>query len=340
MILKSKILGIDYHLPETIVSNDDLQRENPDWDVDRIYCKTGISARHVAARDETAGDLGRQAAEKLLKRGLVPNDQIDYVLYCTQSPDQFLPSTACILQDQLGLGRHVGALDFNLGCSGYVYGLQLAKVLIETRSARNVLLVTADTYNKYIHPRDRTVRTLIGDAATATLVGAAGEGPGEIRDFILGTDGSGAENLIVPSGGSRLPRSAETAKEVVDDADCVRSLDNLYMNGQAIFAFAMNTVPGLVKALLQRSGLSADQLDWYVYHQANKFMLENLAMCSRIPAEKMVYHLETVGNTVSSSIPLAIQAYVLAEKIRPGQTMMLIGFGVGYSWGGCTLTWG
>jgi 3-oxoacyl-[acyl-carrier-protein] synthase-3 len=340
MTIRARILGIDYHLPERVETNEDLRRENPDWKVEKIFEKTGIRSRHIAADDETAGDLAFHASEKLLQHNLAPTEKIDYLLYCTQSPDYFLPSTACILQERLKLGKHIGALDFNLGCSGYVYGLQLAKMLVETGAARHVLLVTADTYSKYIHPNDRTVRTLFGDAAAATLVGPADDEPGQIGEFVVGTEGKGAENLIVPSGGFRLPRSASTAEERTDSAGCVRSQDNLFMDGQAIFAFAMNTVPGIIVALLSKSGLSADQIGWYVYHQANKFILENLALCSRIPAEKMVYHLETVGNTVSSSIPLSIQAYVEAGRIQPGQRLMLIGFGVGLSWAGCVVTWG
>ncbi len=197
--MDTAVLGIAYQLPERIETNDDLQRQNPDWRMDDLYAKSGIAKRHIAAEGQTASDLGYEAAAKLLDRQLVPRDEVDYILFCTQSPDYFLPSSACILQHRLGLGKHVGALDFNLGCSGFVYGLQLANSLVSTAAARNVLLITADTYTKYIHPRDRTVRTLFGDGAAATLVGRAVD-VGRIGTFLLGTDGKGAENLIVPAG--------------------------------------------------------------------------------------------------------------------------------------------
>jgi 3-oxoacyl-[acyl-carrier-protein] synthase-3 len=216
----------------------------------------------------------------------------------------------------------------------------LAKSLVETRAARNLLLITTDTYSKLIHPKDRGVRALFGDGAAATLVGGAEDGQGCLGGFVVGTDGSAAANLIVPSGGFRLPRSAKTAIELQDEQGCIRSQDHLYMDGQAIMSFALNRVPRAVTALLQRSGLTADQVDWYVYHQANKFMLGNLAMCSRIPAEKMVYHLETVGNTVAASIPLALEAYVQRGQIQPGHRLVLVGFGVGLSWAVCLATWG
>ena len=270
----------------------------------------------------------------------MPKDEIDYLLVSTQTPDHLLPSNACWLQQRLQLGRHVGAFDFNLGCSGFVGGLQLAKCLVETRAARNVLFITADTYSKLIHRQDRTVRALFGDGAAATLIGPAGDEVGEIGRFVVGTDGSGAANLIVPSGGCRLPHSAATAAVRTDEHGCIRSQDHLYMDGQAIFSFALNTVPRAIATLLEQSDLTPDQVDWYVYHQANKFMLENLALCSRIPAAKMVYHLETAGNTVSASIPLAIEAYLRDGRIRPGHSLLLIGFGVGFSWAVCRVVWG
>jgi len=338
--VKSHIAGISYHLPERIETNDDLARENVDWEMESLYAKSGIRCRHVAGPDETASDLGFQAARKLLSRGLVDPGEIDALLFCTQGPDHFLPSAACVLQHRLRLGKHVAALDFSLGCSGFVYGLRLADSLVRSAAARHVLLITADTYTKFVHPRDRTVRTLFGDGAAAALIGPAAGTPGEIGAFVLGTNGEGANELIVPAGGLRLPRSAATAQEWTDDAGCVRSKDHLYMNGKAVFGFAVAVVPRVVAELLKKAALTADQVDWYVYHQANKFMLDNLAVRSKVPAGKLVLYLEDVGNTVSASIPIALEAYVEAGRIVSGQRLMLIGFGVGYSWGACVVTWG
>ncbi len=335
----ARILGIAPHLPERIETFEALGRQNPDWDTKRLFQKSGIHSRRIARPEETASDLAFHAACRLLDLSLVPPETVDYLLYCTQSPDHYLPSTACILQDRLGLGRHIGAFDYNLGCSGFVYGLQIAACLIDSGSARHVLLLTADTYSKYCHPRDRMVRPIFGDGAAATLLGPSGHSLGAIGDFVCGTDGAGAKNLIVPSGGSRMPRSATTAQEVCDDTGCVRSHDHIFMDGPAIFGFAITTVPEVVARVLQRAKLTTADVDWYVYHQANKYMLENLAQRSQIPWEKMVLALEDVGNTVSASIPLAIQRYVETGKIRPGQRLMLIGFGVGYSWNACLVTW-
>ncbi|MBN2217089.1 MAG: ketoacyl-ACP synthase III [Pirellulales bacterium] len=335
--MASGILGIEYELPERIETNDDLARENPSWHMSRFEEKCGISARHIAAPDETASDLGYRAARKLLDRRLVEVDEIDFLLYCTQSPDYFLPTSACILQDRLGLSKGVGALDFNLGCSGYIYGLFLAKQFIETGAARNVLLITADTYTKYIHPRDRSVRPIFGDGAAATLVGATDGGRGILGEFVLGTDGAGAARLIVPSGGMRLPRSSETAKETTDITGCVRSDDNLFMDGMALMNFAMNTVPPTIDALLAKSGLRKEEIDWYVYHQANRFMMRHLADASEIPWQRMVYAMDDIGNTVSASIPIAMARYLDDGRMTAPQTLALVGFGVGYSWGACVV---
>jgi 3-oxoacyl-[acyl-carrier-protein] synthase III len=315
-MFSAKILGIHGHLPAKVETNEDLARENPDWDMNRIAGKTGIVARHIAAADETASDLGYAAAAALLAKQIVPIGEIDYLIVGTQTPDHFLPSDACILQHRLGLGKHIGAFDYRLGCSGYVCGLQLAKALVETGAARNVLLITADTYSKFIHPQDRTVRALFGP-------------------FVTGTDGSMSQCLTVPAGAFRMPRSAETMLEVRDASGSVRSQNDLYMDGQAIFSFALNTVPAAIKRLLAEAKLSLDSVDWWVFHQANRFMLENLVRCCGVPESKMVYAMEQVGNTVSASIPLAIESYQNYGKIQPGQRLGLVGFGVGLSWNAC-----
>ncbi len=333
--MNAKILGISGYLPETIETNADLAAQNPTWDMERIAGKTGIVSRHIARQDETAADLGYKAAQALLARSIVPTGEIDYLIVGSQTPDHWLPSDACLLQHRLGLGNHIGAFDYRLGCSGYVCGIQLAKALVETSAARNVLLITTDTYSKLIHPQDRTVRALFGDGAAATLIGNCDASQLAIGPFVSGTDGGKASCLTVPSGGFRLPRSVETALEKTDATGSVRSADYLFMDGQAIFAFALNTVPIAIKQLLAKSGRAPDEIDWWVFHQANRFMLENLATCCRLPPERMVIAMKTVGNTVSASIPLAIENYLERGLIKPAQRLVLIGFGVGLSWNAC-----
>jgi 3-oxoacyl-[acyl-carrier-protein] synthase III len=339
-VIHGQILGISSYVPDQVETNDDLARAHPDWDMERIAAKTGIRARHIAAEGETANDLAYAAARGLLSQELVPIETIDFLIVCTQTPDHLLPANACLLHQRLGLPPHVATLDFNGGCTGYVLGLQLAASLVESRAARHVLLVNADTYSKLVHPRDRTVRTLFGDGAAATLVGAAdAESSGRIGPFVHGTSGDLAGELIVPAGGFRTPYSESSHEEFRDEQGCVRSPRHLYMNGQAIFSFALSRLPSAMLQLQEKAGLAAGDIDWYVFHQANRYMLESLAGCSRIPVEKMVMHLEHVGNTVSSSIPLAIEAYCKSERITSGHRLLLAGFGVGLTWSLCLVTW-
>jgi len=329
-LLNSYIKAIDYYLPENKDEND------PN---DRLTAKIGIYVKNIAAENEYASDLAVEAAAKLFRSGQCKTSEIDFLLYCTQSPDYYLPTTACLLQDRLGLPTSCGALDINLGCSGYVYGLSLAKGLIESGIAKNVLLLTADTYSKFINRQDRSVKLLFGDAATATLIsGDEGSEKSGIGPFIFGTDGKGAEHLIVPAGGLREPLTISSQEEVQDEFGNVRSRSNLYMNGAEIFNFAMIEVPKAVKALLDKEGSLIDEYDYFVFHQANQYMLESLRRKLKIPTEKFSIQFKDCGNTVSSTIPIALIRDFNEKKVNNGDKVLLVGFGVGYSWGACSIT--
>lgn len=334
------IRAIEYHLPEAILSTSDLAVEFPAWPVAKIENKTGISRRHIAASDECSSDLAVAAAEKLFASGAIERSNVDAILLCTQSPDYFLPTTACLLQHRLGLPTTSFAVDFNQGCSGFIYGLGLAKGLIETGQAKRVLLLTAETYSKFLHREDRSVRTIFGDAAAATLIEACDEDQPCIGPFVWGTDGSGAENLMVPAGGMRLPRSEETAVVVEDDSGNRRSRNHLFMNGSEIFSFTLNAIPTVFEALLSKSRLTQDDVDLFVFHQANKYMLNALRTALNLPVEKFYVNMSHCGNTVSSTIPIALKHAVSEGRLYPGQTAMLVGFGVGYSWGATLVRWG
>lgn len=331
------IRAIEYHLPEATLTNQQLANAFPDWTVDKIADKTGIVQRHVAAADECASDLAVAAAQKLFASGACRPKEIDYLLLCTQSPDYFLPTTACILQHRLGLPTTAGALDFNLGCSGYVYGLSLAKGLVETGQAGKVLLLTAETYSKFVHPEDRSVRTLFGDAAAATLVAARRDQPDSsdpwIGPFVFGTDGGGMDNLIVRRGGMR--HSCDAA--LTDNGK--EATPRLHMNGPEIFTFTLRAVPQAVTELLGRAKKTMADVDLFVFHQANRFMLEHLRNKLAIPAEKFIVAMSHCGNTVSSTIPLALKDALDRQAVRPGALIMLVGFGVGYSWGATLVRW-
>lgn len=337
--MRARLAAIDYVLPDTVVSNEQLTAEYQGWSVDKIEGKTGIRERHIAGPDECASDLAERAARKLFERGACQPGEIDHLILCTQAPDYFLPTTACLLQSRLGLPTRCGAFDFNLGCSGYVYGLALAKGLIETGQAQKLLLLTAETYSKFIHAGDKSVRTLFGDAAAATLLTAVDAPEERIGHFVFGTDGAGGKNLIVPTGGMRA-RAVADAPAVADDQGNRRTVNNLFMNGPEIFTFTLRIVPETVQEVLRRSARSIEEIDLFVFHQANRYMLEHLRKKLGVPPEKFWNSMANCGNTVSSTIPIALKQAEAEGRLRPGTTVMVLGFGVGYSWAGALLRWG
>ncbi len=318
--MKAVIRAIEYHLPEACLTTEALAAEFPEWSVAQIAAKTGIDQRHIAAEGECASDLAFEAAQKLFASGACKPEDIDYLLFCTQSPDYLLPTTACLLQDRLGIPRTAGALDFNLGCSGFVYGLGLVKGLIETGQATRVLLLTADTYSKYLNRADKSVRTIFGDAGAATLISAEETDSG-VDSIVYGTDGRGGKNLIVKGGGSRQPEPT----------------GDLYMNGRDVFTFTVREIPSLIARLLERAGMKQDDVDLFVFHQANRYMLDSIRERMGIAAEKFCVDMADCGNTVSSTIPIALKR--ASAQLKAGAQVMLVGFGVGYSWGAAMLTW-
>ncbi len=329
----AKIRNIEYYLPEVVVTNKDLEKEFLGWDAERIESKTGVRERHVVKEKETALDLALKASEKVLEH--YDRDKIDFVMLCTQSPEYYLPSGVCILQSELGFKTSIGAVDYNLGCSGFIYGLALAKGLISSNIATNVLLITSETYTKHIHPKDRGNRTIFGDGAAATVIEKSEiEGTGK---FVLGTDGAGYKNLIVPSGGLRN-RYDINAKEIDDGSGSIRTDNNLYMNGPEVFSFTIEVVPKLVLEVLEKNKTRLEDLDYVIFHQANKYMLEYLRRKTKIPREKFYINLLHTGNTVSATIPIAIKDCLDNNIIKKGDKVLIAGFGVGYSWGGTIIT--
>lgn len=331
----ARLADISIYLPKKILSNSELETLYCDWPASKIFKKTGIKERRIASDEETASDMAFQAATNLFQQGVVHSTDVDFLIFCTQSPDYILPTSACILQSRLNISRSSGALDINLGCSGFVYALSLAKGLVETGAAKCVLILTADTYSKFIHPLDKSVRTLFGDGASATAIVASNTEQERIGPFIFGTDGDGAKNLIVETGMSRVPRSVDSAKEVVDGSGNIRSKDNLYMNGAEIMAFTLKEVPNAVEALLAKAENRIENIDFFIMHQANKFILEALRKKLKLDEAKVPILVENIGNTVSSSIPIALFHLFEQGKLKRGQKLMLVGFGVGYSWAAC-----
>lgn len=327
------IKAISYYLPEKVVTNEELVKEFPEWSVDKVAQKVGVDSRHLAADDETAGDMAEKAARKLFEEYQIDPKSIDFLMLCTQSPDYFLPSTACVLQDRLGIPTTAGAFDYNLGCSGCVYGMAMAKGLIAAGIAKNVLLLTAETYNKYLHPSDKSDRSIFGDGAAACLIST--DGFAEIGEFLLGTDGSGANNLIVKTGAAKQKEA--TGNYVEDDEGHIWYDDYLYMNGGAIFNFTLDAVPAMMTEILDKNELQKDDIDYYVFHQANKFMLNTIRKVCVLPKDKFYVNLATTGNTVSSTVLIGLKDCLDNHIIKSGDKVMISGYGVGLSWGGTIL---
>lgn len=329
----ASIKAISYYLPEKVVTNEELLNEFPEWSVDKVAAKVGVDSRHVADASETAGDLAEKAARNLFAEYSVSPSEIDFVLLCTQSPDYLLPSTACLLQHKLGIPTSAGAFDYNLGCSGCIYGLAVAKGLIAAGVVKNVLLLTAETYNKYLHPSDKSNRSIFGDGAAACLIST--EGFAEIGDFALGTDGSGANHLILKTGGARCRE--KTGVSVTDEEGHIWFDDYLYMNGGAIFNFTLNAVPEMMKQVLDKNAQELENVDYFVFHQANKFMLNTIRKVCGIPKEKFYNNLSVTGNTVSSTVLIGLKDCIENGTLHKDMNVMVAGFGVGLSWAGTML---
>jgi 3-oxoacyl-[acyl-carrier-protein] synthase-3 len=329
------IKALEYYVPKTYITNEDISLQNPEWSVDKISAKTGIYKRSISEDGVLSSDLAYQVAENLFLSSGIKKDSIDFLLFCTQTPDYFLPTTACLLQERLGLSNKIGALDYNLGCSGYVYGLSLAKGLICANIAKNVLLLTGETYSKFIHQKDKSNKTLFGDGASATVVSAE-NGFAKIGEFLLGTDGKGGENLIVKNGGFR--NRELNGNDVLNDAhEFVRNDNYLFMNGSGIFNFTAKAVPVLVNDTLLRHNLELSNIDLFVFHQANKYMLNFIRKIIGIPEDRFYINLANTGNTISSTIPIALKNAMSDCKIKQGDKVLIAGFGVGYSWGATIL---
>ena len=331
------IKAISYYLPPDILDNERINKEFPEWSAEKISSKTGIYRRRIAADDMCSSDMAVLAAEKLFAEHNVAPSDIDFIVLCTQSPDYFLPTTACLLQERLNIPTSAGAFDFNLGCSGFVYGLAIAKGLIFGGIANNILLITSETYSKFIHHSDKSNRTIFGDAAAATLISSK-DGFASIGNFDLGTDGKGAGSLIVKTGGARHPKTVDSMQVAYDEYNNAISDDYLYMDGAEIFNFTSEMVPLLVNNTLTKNELQLADIDLFIFHQANKFMLNHLRKKLHIPEDKFYLFMENCGNTVSSTIPIALEEARKSGKTTSNSKILLSGFGVGYSWGGTVLT--
>ncbi len=332
--LSGALIDIEYYLPSLVITNGDFKNKFPDWDVELTELRTGVLERHMARDDETAYDLALTAARALLDKYPTLQERVDGIIFCTQSQDYVMPSNAFLLHRDLGLKKNVLAFDFNLACSGYVYGLVMALSFIRSGIAENLLLVTADTYSKYLAEGDRSTRMLFGDGAAVSWIGKNNEFNPEplissFDDCLLQSDGSGWDQFVIKSGGSRQPPFRH------DETDYN---DKVTMNGLGVLNFVNDRVIKQLRALLAKNGLSAEDIDQFFCHQASGMALNSLQKKLKLNSENMFSNLSTVGNTVSASMPILIKDYFSKKSLPKGSRILLSGFGVGYSWGSMLAT--
>ena len=320
---RASITHVEYHLPNRVLSNEEISLSFPEWTPEKIRLKLGIATRHIAEDGECSSDLAVAAAQKLFSDKSVLPSEIDFILFCTQTPDYLLPTSACLIQSRLNISKSAGAFDFNLGCSGYVYGLGIAKGLIETKQATKILLLTGETYTKLLRPQDKNTRTIFGDAGSATVISAVESESSGIDQFVYGTDGHGSEHLIIRHGGARHPGPPASGS------------NGLLMNGGEIFTFSGREVSKAVDNLLSQVAVTIDSIDLFIFHQANSYMLDYLRTKCRIPEDKFYVCFAATGNTVSNTIPIALHHALREGRVRMGSKVVLVGFGVGFSWAAC-----
>ena len=304
-----------------------------DEEVRRIIKSTGIERMRVAPEGVCASDLCQAAAEHLFAEGGIEPESVDAVVFLSQTPDWRLPATAPSLQRRLGLRTDVAAFDINYGCSAFIYGLLQAGMLVAAAGCERVLLCVGDVTTRLVNPLDKAVRMVFGDAGAAALI-ERGE---DSWSFVIGTDGEGASSLMVPAGGSRTPSTPQTSTPTERENGNMRSEEDLYMDGMEIMKFSLREVPRAIEAVLKTAGWTSDDVGFYGFHQANKFILEYVARKMRIPLETVPIAMRETGNVGPASIPLmlSLEHQRLRAENRLGRAV-LCGFGVGFSWAAMT----
>lgn len=322
-------------VPSKIAYNRDLSNLMPEEEVNKMINSVGIHERRICDEDVFASDLCCKAAEKLMEDNSIDPSTIDMLLFMSQGADYRIPATACILQEKLGLPKSCAAMDLSLGCSGYVYALSTAMAYASMDGVNRVLLLDGEAFSKIVNKKDKVNVPLYGDAGTATLIekGEFGE-----SIFILNSDGSGEDAVKIPAG-MRNKISTESLEEREREDHNVRNDLEVYMDGMAVFNFAIRVVPKGVKELLKITGQDINDISWIVFHQSNRFMTDFFVKKIKVDSAKVPYCIDRFGNTSSASIPLTIVSE-LKDKLSANDKVVMCGFGAGLSWGTAELTFG
>ncbi len=333
--MPTKIVQIAHYLPPNTLDNEQLAAEFPDTSAEQIFKLSGVKKRHISAPDHIPSDLAVRAAEKLFEQNSAYREQIDALLFCCEGYDYKAPTTACLLNDRLGLKPQCLSLDIPGGCTGFVNGLQVAKGLLSGNGIRTALLLTAETPSKVVHDDDLNLRMLFGDGACATLITTSKQE--HIGKFRFGTDGANAKALWIKHSAGRDPATTDWLEEHQHTSNGMR-FGQLTMQGEQLLYFALKRVPQLIDDTLNANGLTRDDIRFFVFHQASKIILRTLKRKCRIPDDKFPLHLAEQGNTVSSTIPLTLEHLITTQQAKPGDKILLAGFGIGLSWNATVIT--
>ncbi len=332
--MTAAITHLSYCLPEGILTHEELKDRFGSDEMDRLITNTGITSRRVALNEECASDLAFQAADSIFEKGDISPQDIDFVIFSSQMPDYLLPTTACILQDRLGIPKTAGAFDINLGCSQYIYSHATAFSFISSGLASKVLVMTGDTPSRIINPNDRSVVPLFGDGGTAAIIQKVECGQG-YQTFDFGSDGSGSDSLIWPSSGLRRSKHTEELQE----GKIIRTSDDMFMDGSKIFLFTLKTVPKTLKSFLEKNQLGVEDIDFFIFHQASEMILNNIVKKMAIPEDKFNRIYKTRGNPGGSSVGISLHKAISDKKILPGSKVVMSAFGVGLSWAHSLTIW-
>lgn len=323
--------GIVAAVPKEKRTAEDFTEHFSMEEIQKTASVTGVQEVRVAPDDVCTSDLCVAAAEKLIDKLTWEKESIDCLIFVSQTPDYILPATSCIIQERLGLSTECAAFDVNQGCSGYVYALWLGANLLESGSMKRIILLVGDTISKLTNPADRATSMLFGDAGTATAI--EWNENAKAMGFVLGSDGKGAENLIVKRGHARFP--SVSAKEA--DENETMDKNYLYMDGGEIFNFTIKRVPKMVKEVMEIANKTNAEIDYFLFHQANEFIMKHLAKKIKATEKQLPISLQQFGNTSSASIPLTIVSQITLETLKQHPQLVLAGFGVGYSWAAACL---
>lgn len=331
--MKAYIKYISEFYPKKSYSNDDFYKEFPKMEAQKEnLLRVGVTNRYIVDKGTTSSDIAVKAAEKMFKEHNVNPKDIEFLIFCSGEFDHYTPTSSAIIQDRLGLSTHVGAIDFVSSCTGYIHSLSVAKGMIESNGLKNVLLLCVSTLTKEFHEKDANSKFLFGDGATATFIDSREEFG--IGQFVFGTDGSRSDYLMIRDGGARNPLNEDSFVEEINEYGNITCRANFCMNGTGVFLFGMKTVPKLVKHVLEKNEISFDEIDYFVFHQANAFLLETLQKKLAIPKEKFIIHLENTGNTAAATIPIALNSILKTGVAKAGDTVLFAAFGTGLTWGG------